>query len=196
MLRPAICLAAGRCCGLVRCGAAWDGAGGAGAFSGPRRRAACDGRRARRVRRRRSTPRPNCRAFTACWSACAGSSCSSVISTAGEPRRPANIKSASKSVISALVGIAIDRGFIKNVKQPVAAFFPRSVCEQRRPEARDHDRRSPDDAVGAGVDEQPELRRVGAERELGAVCPRAAAAGGAGDTCSTARATRTCCRRS
>ena len=38
--------------------------------------------------------------------------------------QPANIKSASKSVISALVGIAIDRGHIKSVKQPVADFFP------------------------------------------------------------------------
>ena len=37
---------------------------------------------------------------------------------------PANIKSASKSVISALVGLAIDRGDIKSVKQPVADFFP------------------------------------------------------------------------
>jgi CubicO group peptidase (beta-lactamase class C family) len=37
---------------------------------------------------------------------------------------PANIKSASKSVISALVGLAIDRGRIKSVKQPVADFFP------------------------------------------------------------------------
>jgi CubicO group peptidase (beta-lactamase class C family) len=38
--------------------------------------------------------------------------------------RPANIKSASKSVISALVGIAIDRGLIKGVSQPVQDFFP------------------------------------------------------------------------
>ena len=38
--------------------------------------------------------------------------------------RPANIKSASKSVISALVGIAIDRGLIKGVAQPVQDFFP------------------------------------------------------------------------
>ena len=36
----------------------------------------------------------------------------------------ANIKSASKSVISALVGIAIDRGHISGVKQPIAAYFP------------------------------------------------------------------------
>lgn len=36
----------------------------------------------------------------------------------------ANIKSASKSILSALVGIAIDRGFIKDVRQPIAAYFP------------------------------------------------------------------------
>ncbi len=38
--------------------------------------------------------------------------------------RPANIKSAAKSVISALVGIAIDRGLIAGVSQPIADFFP------------------------------------------------------------------------
>ena len=38
--------------------------------------------------------------------------------------RVTNIKSASKSVISALVGIAIDRGLIKGVSQPVQDFFP------------------------------------------------------------------------
>jgi CubicO group peptidase (beta-lactamase class C family) len=38
--------------------------------------------------------------------------------------RPANIKSASKSVISALVGIAIDRGLISGVKEPISHFFP------------------------------------------------------------------------
>jgi CubicO group peptidase (beta-lactamase class C family) len=36
----------------------------------------------------------------------------------------ANIKSASKSIISALVGIAIHRGLISGVKQPIASFFP------------------------------------------------------------------------
>jgi CubicO group peptidase (beta-lactamase class C family) len=38
--------------------------------------------------------------------------------------RPANVKSVSKSLISALVGIAIDRGLIKGVSQPVYEFFP------------------------------------------------------------------------
>lgn len=36
----------------------------------------------------------------------------------------ANIKSASKSIISALVGIAIDRGLVQGVEQPIAAYFP------------------------------------------------------------------------
>ena len=38
--------------------------------------------------------------------------------------RPANVKSVSKSVISALVGIAIDRGLIEDVSRPIAEFFP------------------------------------------------------------------------
>jgi CubicO group peptidase (beta-lactamase class C family) len=36
----------------------------------------------------------------------------------------ANIKSASKSVISALVGIAIERGYIKGVDEPIVRYFP------------------------------------------------------------------------
>jgi CubicO group peptidase (beta-lactamase class C family) len=38
--------------------------------------------------------------------------------------RAANVKSASKSVISALVGIAIDRRLIAGVDTPIATFFP------------------------------------------------------------------------
>jgi CubicO group peptidase (beta-lactamase class C family) len=38
--------------------------------------------------------------------------------------RPANIKSASKSIISALVGIAIDRRHLSGVDQLVAPYFP------------------------------------------------------------------------
>jgi CubicO group peptidase (beta-lactamase class C family) len=37
---------------------------------------------------------------------------------------PANIKSAAKSVISAVVGIAIDRKAIASVHQPIADYFP------------------------------------------------------------------------
>jgi len=38
--------------------------------------------------------------------------------------RPANMKSASKSVISALVGIAIENGDISSIDEPVATYFP------------------------------------------------------------------------
>ncbi len=38
--------------------------------------------------------------------------------------QPVNIKSAGKSIISALVGIAIDRGLIAGVTQPIVAYFP------------------------------------------------------------------------
>lgn len=38
--------------------------------------------------------------------------------------RPANVKSASKSVISALVGIAIDRRLVPGVSTPIATYFP------------------------------------------------------------------------
>lgn len=52
-----------------------------------------------------------------------------------QPSRPANIKSASKSVISALVGIAIRRGFLQDLKQPIAAFFPQLADLPERDEA-------------------------------------------------------------
>jgi CubicO group peptidase (beta-lactamase class C family) len=38
--------------------------------------------------------------------------------------QPANVKSASKSVVSALVGIAIERGLIPGVRTPIATYFP------------------------------------------------------------------------
>jgi len=44
--------------------------------------------------------------------------------------RPANVKSVSKSLISALVGIAIDRKLIEGVDQPIATFFPGALGTQ------------------------------------------------------------------
>lgn len=41
--------------------------------------------------------------------------------------QPANLKSASKSVISALVGLAVQRGYIKDINQPIADFFPEYI---------------------------------------------------------------------
>jgi CubicO group peptidase (beta-lactamase class C family) len=39
------------------------------------------------------------------------------------PRRAANVKSVSKSILSALVGIAIAQGHIEGVDQPIAAYY-------------------------------------------------------------------------
>ena len=49
--------------------------------------------------------------------------------------RPANVKSVSKSVISALVGIALDRRLIPDVRTPIVRYFPelaRSADPQKR----------------------------------------------------------------
>ena len=43
--------------------------------------------------------------------------------------QPANIKSASKSVISALVGIAVSRGLIKGVDQKIVDYFPELAAD-------------------------------------------------------------------
>ena len=45
---------------------------------------------------------------------------------------PANIKSASKSVIAALVGIAVSRGLIKSVDQPIVDYFPELAKDPER----------------------------------------------------------------
>jgi len=51
-----------------------------------------------------------------------------------DPQRPANMKSASKSVISALVGIAIDRGIIDSVDVKVAQYFPDLIAASDDPQ--------------------------------------------------------------
>jgi len=45
------------------------------------------------------------------------------------PQKKHNIYSCSKSVISALIGIAIDKGYIKSVDQPILSFFPEQTAE-------------------------------------------------------------------
>ena len=50
--------------------------------------------------------------------------------------QPANIKSASKSVISALVGIAVSKGLIKTVDQRIVEFFP-ELAKDPEPKKRD-----------------------------------------------------------
>ena len=51
-----------------------------------------------------------------------------------DSRRPANMKSASKSVISALIGIAIDEGHIKSVEDPITKYFPEYIFNQTDPD--------------------------------------------------------------
>ena len=50
--------------------------------------------------------------------------------------RRTNIKSASKSIVSALVGIAIAEGVLDSVRQPIAPFFPRELGAGADPRAR------------------------------------------------------------
>jgi CubicO group peptidase (beta-lactamase class C family) len=47
--------------------------------------------------------------------------------------RPVNIKSASKSIISALVGIAIDEGMIKTVSQPILPLLQKRAPDSMDP---------------------------------------------------------------
>jgi CubicO group peptidase (beta-lactamase class C family) len=49
--------------------------------------------------------------------------------------RPANIKSAAKSIISALVGIAIDRRLIPDVDTPIVTYFPELAKDRDRVKA-------------------------------------------------------------
>jgi len=51
-----------------------------------------------------------------------------------KPGSVANIKSASKSVISSLVGIAIEQGKIPGVKEPIGAFFPELAADPKNRE--------------------------------------------------------------
>ncbi len=53
------------------------------------------------------------------------------------PSRPANMKSASKSVISALVGIAVDQGIIASVDVRVADYFPEFISASSNADKQD-----------------------------------------------------------
>ena len=47
------------------------------------------------------------------------------------PRHIANVKSVSKSVVSALVGIAIEQGHIEGVDQPIGEYFAKQLSDSR-----------------------------------------------------------------
>ena len=48
------------------------------------------------------------------------------------PWRTANVKSVSKSVMSALIGIAIDKGLIASIDQPIADYYGDALPESKR----------------------------------------------------------------
>jgi CubicO group peptidase (beta-lactamase class C family) len=48
------------------------------------------------------------------------------------PARAANVKSVSKSIISTLVGVAIDRRILTGVSEPIARFFPELKSDPRK----------------------------------------------------------------
>ena len=75
--------------------------------------------------------------------------------------RLANIKSASKSIISTLVGIAIERKLIPGVDEPIVRWFPELRNDPDRAQAADHDRGSADDAVRTRVDERRRTMAAG-----------------------------------
>jgi CubicO group peptidase (beta-lactamase class C family) len=49
------------------------------------------------------------------------------------PSDGANLKSASKSVLSALVGIALDQGYLQNVHDTIGQFFPQYLDPEDEP---------------------------------------------------------------
>ncbi|MGH7477198.1 MAG: serine hydrolase domain-containing protein, partial [Longimicrobiales bacterium] len=48
------------------------------------------------------------------------------------PATPANVKSVSKSVLSTLIGIAIETGQLRSVRQPIAPFFEAHLADDVR----------------------------------------------------------------
>ncbi len=54
-----------------------------------------------------------------------------------EARQAANMKSASKSVMSALVGIAIEQGLIESVDAPIASYFPEYISPSNNSDKHD-----------------------------------------------------------
>jgi CubicO group peptidase (beta-lactamase class C family) len=54
----------------------------------------------------------------------------------GRADRSTNVKSVSKSIVAALVGIALAEGTLDSVRQPIAPFFPRELGTGADPRAR------------------------------------------------------------
>ena len=108
----------------------------------------------------------------------------------------ANVKSASKSIIAALVGIAIERRLIKSVREPIVTYFPelRSDPDRRKQAITVEDLLT----MRSGL-ESTSGRNYGAwVRAATGFAMRSASRSSASlaRRWSTAPAARTCCRRS
>ncbi len=78
------------------------------------------------------------------------------------PSESTNIKSASKSIVSALVGIAIDKGLLDGPEQKIAPLLKEDLPSQADPPDQRHHHRQPAfDAGGIGADVRTELRPLG-----------------------------------
>ena len=85
--------------------------------------------------------------------------------------RPANVKSASKSVIAALVGIAIDRELIAGVRDADRHLVPGAGQGPRSAQARHHRRGPAGDALGARGNQRPRVRGLGDAAATGCASP-------------------------
>ena len=93
----------------------------------------------------------------------------------GSPDAATNIKSASKSIISALVGIAIEKGVLEGVDQKIAPIAcARPAGKSRSAHPRDHYRQPLVHAGRARPHVGAELRPLGVEPQLGAGSTRRA----------------------
>ncbi len=99
-----------------------------------------------------------------------------LVAVRGHPERPHNIKSLSKSLLSAAAGIALADGTFDGLDQPVAELLPDAIDWSAAPAKRGiRLRHLLTMTAGLATTSQGPLRSLGGERRLGAGGSRAAA---------------------